>query len=131
MQKYKEVPHWWYGILFVLAFVAGIIVCSKGDTTLPIWAYLIAILVGVVLAPFSCSLYAMMGNGISTDAISKMIGGVLQPGELTSSSFLLTLSFSLGLFKLSVQLNTFQFLRLALLQVNQSPFSTSLLGLIK
>lgn len=67
MQKYKEVPYWWYGVLFVLAFIAGIIVCSKGDTTLPIWAYVVSVLLGIFVAPFSCVLYALMGTGVSTN----------------------------------------------------------------
>jgi len=85
MQKYKEVPHWWYGLLFFLAFTTGLIVCAKGDTTLPIYAYVVAIILGVFMAPFSCILCASMGTGPSTSLISKMIGGALLPGEIFAS----------------------------------------------
>lgn len=69
MQKYKEVPWYWYGALLLLAFLAGqyllpahfcrvsstipsgLIVCIKGETTLPVWSYFIAILLGSKLLP--------------------------------------------------------------------------------
>ena len=81
MLKYKDVPMWWYGIVFVLAFVAGIIVNAIGDTTLPVWAYIVALLVGAVIAPFSMVLYSMFGNGVGTYALFKMLGGALVPGR--------------------------------------------------
>lgn len=77
MLKYKDVPMWWYGVLFILAFVAGIIVNAKGDTTLPVWAYIVALLLGSFIAPFSMILYGLYGNGIATNSLSKMVGGVL------------------------------------------------------
>ena len=63
MQKYKENPWWWYGILLFLSFIAGkpfkffmpefcwifligLIVVTKGQTTLPWWSYIVALLVG-------------------------------------------------------------------------------------
>lgn len=81
MLRYKEVPMWWYLVLFVLAFVAGIIVNAKGETTLPVWGYIVALLLGAFIAPFSCILYGLYGNGIGTNQISKMVGGAVHPGR--------------------------------------------------
>lgn len=81
MLKYKEVPMWWYLALFVLTFIAGLIVNIKGETTLPAWGYIIALLLGVFIAPFSCVLYGLYGTGIGTNQISKMIAGVVHPGR--------------------------------------------------
>lgn len=52
MRVYKEVPMWWYGILFILAFVAGIIVNAKGETSLTVGAYILSLIFGAVIAPF-------------------------------------------------------------------------------
>lgn len=66
MKKYKEAPWWWYAILLVLSFFAGVYICLglldqsnsqlpfsvglivifKGQTTLPWWSYIVALILG-------------------------------------------------------------------------------------
>ncbi|KAF9519304.1 hypothetical protein BS47DRAFT_1370739 [Hydnum rufescens UP504] len=75
MQKYREVPWWWYGLLLVLAFFAGLIVVLKGSTTLPVYGYIIALLLGSFIAPFSNLLFARLGNGIATNQLVRPILG--------------------------------------------------------
>ncbi|KAL4757804.1 OPT family oligopeptide transporter [Aspergillus foveolatus] len=81
MLKYKEVPMWWYYASFVLAFFAGLIVTIKGETTLPAWGYIISLILGSFIAPFSCVLYGLYGTGVSTNQLSKMVAGALHPGR--------------------------------------------------
>ncbi|CAH0019924.1 unnamed protein product [Clonostachys rhizophaga] len=81
MLKYKEVPMWWYWVLLVLCFVAGIVVTTKGDTTLPVWGYIVSLLLGAFIAPFSCILYGLNGTGVGTNQISKMVAGAVHPGR--------------------------------------------------
>ncbi|KAF7176115.1 hypothetical protein CNMCM7691_001591 [Aspergillus felis] len=81
MLKYKEVPMWWYLALFVLAFFAGLIVNIKGETTLPAWGYIVALLLGAFIAPFSCILYGLYGTGVATNQLSKMVAGAVHPGR--------------------------------------------------
>lgn len=72
---------WWYLALFVLAFFAGLIVNIKGETTLPVWGYIVSLLLGAFIAPFSCILYGLYGSGVGTNQISKMVAGALHPGR--------------------------------------------------
>ncbi|CAG7988873.1 unnamed protein product [Penicillium salamii] len=81
MLKYKEVPGWWYFVLFGLTFIAGIMVTAKGETTLPVWGYIISLLLGGFIAPFSAILVGLFGNGIATNQISKMVAGAVHPGR--------------------------------------------------
>ncbi|PWN48109.1 OPT superfamily oligopeptide transporter [Violaceomyces palustris] len=81
MQKYSEAPWWWYVFLMGISFILGLIVVIKENTTLPVWGYIMALMVGSVIAPFSTILYAMLGTGISTNQLTKMIAGVLHPGR--------------------------------------------------
>ncbi|KAI0073510.1 oligopeptide transporter [Panus rudis PR-1116 ss-1] len=81
MQKYDEVPWWWYAILLVLSFFAGLIVVLKGQTTLPWWSYIVALALGIFIAPFSNLLFARMGNGIATNQLMKMVAGGVNPGR--------------------------------------------------
>ncbi|KAI1377096.1 OPT peptide transporter Mtd1 [Hypoxylon crocopeplum] len=80
MLKYKEVPQWWYIALFILCFFAGLAVNIIGETTLPVWGYIISLLLGSFIAPFSCILYGLYGNGVATNQISKMVAGAVHPG---------------------------------------------------
>lgn len=81
MLQYREVPIWWYLVLFLLTFIAGLVVNIKGDTTLPVWGYIISLLLGAFIAPFSCVLYGLYGTGVGTNQISKMVAGVVHPGK--------------------------------------------------
>ncbi|KAI0306870.1 OPT oligopeptide transporter protein-domain-containing protein [Multifurca ochricompacta] len=81
MQRYEEAPWWWYMLLLLLAFFAGLISVLKGETTLPVWSYVVALLSGAIVTPFSTLLYARMGNGIATNQLFKMIAGAINPGR--------------------------------------------------
>ncbi|KAN0128570.1 OPT superfamily oligopeptide transporter [Lactarius tabidus] len=81
MQKYDEAPWWWYTLLLLLAFFAGLISVLKGETTLPVWSYIVALTSGAIVAPFSTLLYARMGSGIATNQLFKMIAGAINPGR--------------------------------------------------
>ncbi len=50
-EHYKEAPWWWYiGILFI-SFILGLVVVIKENIALPAWAYIVALLLGIVIAP--------------------------------------------------------------------------------
>lgn len=97
-KHYKETPHWWFVVIIVLSFVLGLIVVLKEDITLSAWAYVVALLLGCVIAPLvsplsltvaeqytdsrqSTILYSRFGNGIATNNLSKMLAGLLVPGR--------------------------------------------------
>ncbi|KAH8825162.1 oligopeptide transporter [Flagelloscypha sp. PMI_526] len=73
MLKYKEAPVWWYLVLLALSFFAG--------RRFPAWGYIVALLTGTIITPFSTLLYARMGNGIATNQLFKMIAGAIHPGK--------------------------------------------------
>lgn len=80
-KKYKETPWWWFIIVLVISFVLGVIVVVKENITLPIWAYIVALLLGIFIAPFSTILYSRYGNGIATNNLSKMLAGLMLPNR--------------------------------------------------
>ena len=53
----------------------------RGETTLPVWSYIVALISGAIVTPFSTLLFARMGNGIATNQLFKMIAGVVNPGR--------------------------------------------------
>ncbi|KAI0121023.1 peptide transporter [Xylariales sp. AK1849] len=79
VKHYKETPWWWFIAVIVISFVLGLVVVIKEDITLPAWAYIVSLLLGIFIAPLSTLLYSRYGNGIATNNLSKMLGGLLIP----------------------------------------------------
>lgn len=80
-KHYRETPWYWYIGVLIFSFVLGIIVVVHEDVTLPVWAYIVSLLLGMFIAPLSTLLYARYGNGIATNNLSKMIAGLAIPGR--------------------------------------------------
>jgi hypothetical protein len=55
VKHYKEAPWWWYIATLVLSFVLGLIVVTTQHITLPAWAYVISLLLGMFIAPLVSS----------------------------------------------------------------------------
>ncbi|KAJ5475523.1 hypothetical protein N7539_007810 [Penicillium diatomitis] len=80
-EHYKEVPWLWYAGILLVSFILGLIVVLKENITLPAWAYVVSLLTGIVVSPFSTILFSRFGNGIATNNLSKMIAGFILPGR--------------------------------------------------
>ena len=52
MKKYKEVSWTWYLGILVISFIMGLVVVIKENITLPAWAYIISLILGIIIAPF-------------------------------------------------------------------------------
>ncbi|KAK3313104.1 OPT oligopeptide transporter [Apodospora peruviana] len=78
-KHYKETPWWWFVIVLVGSFVLGLVVVIKENITLPVWAYVVSLLLGIFIAPLSTILYSRYGNGIATNNLSKMLAGLMLP----------------------------------------------------
>lgn len=46
MAKYPQVPGWWYGLIFLLMFVFGVVSIEVWHTDFPVWAFVLALLIG-------------------------------------------------------------------------------------
>ncbi|KXS10541.1 peptide transporter [Gonapodya prolifera JEL478] len=80
-KHYKETPNSWYIATLVISFVLGLVVVLRENITLPAWAYIVSLILGIIIAPLSTLLYSRFGNGIATNNLSKMIAGLLLPGR--------------------------------------------------
>jgi hypothetical protein len=50
--NYKEAPWWWYISVLVFSFVLGLVVVIKENITLPVWGYIVSLILGIFIAPF-------------------------------------------------------------------------------
>jgi hypothetical protein len=60
-KNYKEVPWWWYMIVLVFSFILGLVVVIKENITMPAWAYVVSLIVGIIIAPFVSALFPLLG----------------------------------------------------------------------
>lgn len=50
-KHYKETPWWWYIAVLVISFILGLVVVVRENITLPVWAYIVSLLLGIFIAP--------------------------------------------------------------------------------
>ncbi|KAK1723538.1 hypothetical protein CaCOL14_001167 [Colletotrichum acutatum] len=132
-ENYKDVPIWWYVAILLVGFFTGLGAVIKGHTTLDAWAYVCAILLGCIVAPFSLCLYGLLGTSVATNNLSKMLCGVLQPGKPVANLYFSMFSHEVTVLSvfLSTDLKMAQYLKIPwrtmfLLQTWGSLFGTAL-----
>lgn len=61
IKHYKDAPWYWYVAVMVISFVLGLAVVIKENLTIPVWAFVVALILGIIVAPFvSHVLYALL-----------------------------------------------------------------------
>ncbi|KAF2467181.1 small oligopeptide transporter [Lindgomyces ingoldianus] len=81
MEKYPEVPEWWFGILFLLMFVLSLIVVLAYPTEFAWWAFLISIAFATVMSLPIGIIQAITNLQIGLNVITEFIMGYMQPGK--------------------------------------------------
>lgn len=81
MARYKEVPDWWYLILFLIVFALSIVVIAVYDTQLPVWGLIISLLISMANFLPQGLLEAITNQHVGLNIITELIGGYLFPGK--------------------------------------------------
>ncbi|KAG8706561.1 hypothetical protein FRC09_002348 [Ceratobasidium sp. 395] len=81
MLAYPEVPQWWYATLGLIAFALGIVTIEVWDTKLPVWAYLISIMIAVVYLVPVGMIQAITNQQVGLNVITELIVGYMLPGR--------------------------------------------------
>jgi OPT family small oligopeptide transporter len=91
MRKYKEVPEWWYGIVFVFGFIVSVIALTAFPTKTPWWSIFGVTGVGIVLTIPWVIIESIANTGIQLNVIWQVLPGVWFPGEPLPQLILLML----------------------------------------
>jgi OPT family small oligopeptide transporter len=81
MTKYRQVPEWWYGIIFVSMFVFGVVSIEVWHTHLPVWAFILALLISFVYTIPIGMIQAITNQQIGLNVITELIIGYALPGR--------------------------------------------------
>ncbi|KAF2007498.1 small oligopeptide transporter [Amniculicola lignicola CBS 123094] len=81
MEKYPEVPEWWYGGLFVIMLVLSFITVLAFPTEFTWWAFLISIIIAVTMTLPIGIIQAITNLQIGLNVFTEFVMGYMQPGK--------------------------------------------------
>jgi OPT family oligopeptide transporter len=87
MLAYKDTPNWWYGIVFCLSILLGLISIYKAESTLPWWGFLVALSLSSICILFFGAQYAITGFAFNIQPVIQMIGGYMHPGKPVANMY--------------------------------------------
>lgn len=94
MQKYEEVPGWWFGLIWVASATVGLSTSIIAGSTLPWWAFFVAVAISALSLTFFAALTAMFGFHLFVQPLIQMIGAFLVPGKPIANMYFATFGFN-------------------------------------
>jgi len=94
MQAYDEVPSWWFAAVWVISTSIGLCTSILAGSTLPAWAFFVAITISAVSLTFFAALTAMFGFPLFVQPLIQMIGAYLVPGRPLANMYFATFGFN-------------------------------------
>ena len=76
-RKYKEIPWWWYGTLFLVSFVILITSIACGYLFIPLWTLFVALSSAAVLVVPFAWLYAISNYQLETGSFNELMYGYM------------------------------------------------------
>lgn len=81
MSRYPEVPVWWYLAIFLVSFGMAVPAVYCYETSLPVWALILALIIAAVYTLPLSIITAVTGSTIGLNVITEMIVGYMLPGR--------------------------------------------------
>ncbi|KAK7055277.1 OPT oligopeptide transporter [Favolaschia claudopus] len=81
MQRYPEVPIWWYLLVGLLSTIFMLIAIEIFPTLLPIWAALLALVIATAAAIPLAMLQAITNQHVALQVVEEMIAAYVLPGK--------------------------------------------------
>ncbi|KAJ7791750.1 OPT oligopeptide transporter [Mycena olivaceomarginata] len=81
MSRYPQVPEWWYLILFLSMFVFGIISIEVWPTQMPVWAFVLALVIAFTYVIPIGMIQAITNQQVGLNVITELIIGYALPGR--------------------------------------------------
>ncbi|KAH9840538.1 OPT oligopeptide transporter protein-domain-containing protein [Rhodofomes roseus] len=81
MNRYPQVPEWWYGTILVSMFAFAVISIEAWDTEFPVWGLILALLLSFVYTVPCGMIQAITNQQIALNVIAELIIGYALPGK--------------------------------------------------
>ncbi|KAI0662504.1 OPT oligopeptide transporter [Cubamyces menziesii] len=93
MTAYREVPGWWYGVLFVVAFVFGVVALQVYPSDFPVWAYIVALLISFIFVLPVGIIRAITNQLAALNVLAEFVAGYVLPGHPVGAMLFKTYGF--------------------------------------
>lgn len=94
MSNYKEVPSWWYYIVYVVGIALNIGIAYANKSQLPWWGVIFAIVLSSILSLPLNMITAITGQGFGLNVLAEMICGFVLPGYPIANMYFKTLGYN-------------------------------------
>ncbi|TDL15604.1 OPT oligopeptide transporter [Rickenella mellea] len=84
MSRYRQVPDWWYAVIFLTMFVFGIISIEVYHTQMPVWAFILCLIIAFVYVIPIGMIQAITNQQVGLNVITELIIGYALPGHPVS-----------------------------------------------
>ncbi|KAF8553156.1 small oligopeptide transporter [Imleria badia] len=81
MNSYPQVPDWWYLVLLGVMFVLGVVSIELWHTQMPVWAFVIALLIAFTYVIPCGMIQAITNQQVGLNVITELIIGYALPGR--------------------------------------------------
>jgi OPT family small oligopeptide transporter len=89
-QNYKEVPDWWYAIIFLIFFGMAIATVRAWPTEMPVWSLIVALLIAIIFLLPVAIIYSRTNIAVGLNVVTEFIIGYMVPGKPLAMMFFKT-----------------------------------------
>lgn len=89
-QNYKDVPEWWFLIVFLVFFGLSIVTVRCWNTEMPIYALIVALLIAVLFLLPVGIIFALTNIAVGLNVVTEFIIGYMVPGKPLAMMFFKT-----------------------------------------
>ncbi|KAF7327111.1 OPT oligopeptide transporter [Mycena kentingensis (nom. inval.)] len=81
MAVYPQVPEWWYAIIFLTMFVAGVVAIEVWDTKFPVQFFILSLVIAMAYVIPVGMIQAITNQQVGLNVITELIIGYALPGR--------------------------------------------------
>ncbi|KAI0822100.1 small oligopeptide transporter [Trametes gibbosa] len=81
MSRYRQVPEWWYSIIFIVMFVFAVICIELLHSQMPVWSLVLALIIAFVYTVPIGMIQAITNQQIGLNVITELVIGYALPGR--------------------------------------------------
>ncbi|CDK24233.1 unnamed protein product [Kuraishia capsulata CBS 1993] len=81
MKQYKNVPEWWYAIVFVIFFGMSVATIRAWNTEMPVWSLVVALCIAIIMLIPAGIIHAITNISVGLNVITEVIVGYMIPGK--------------------------------------------------
>lgn len=89
-QNYKDVPEWWFLIVFLVFFGLSIVTVRCWNTEMPVYALIVALLIAVLFLLPVGIIFALTNIAVGLNVVTEFIIGYMVPGKPLAMMFFKT-----------------------------------------